>query len=204
VTEDPPAPAYGHAVVWSPAGPRVRPAAAVLSWLVSAAALIVAAWIVPGVALVRPLSSLLVVFVVAIINALLPPVLAALRLPFEVAIGFLAVLAADAGALLLAHAVLGSDIRVDSFGAALAASIITAAVSAAMQIVLGTDDDDQYALRVTRRVARRQGAAAVTDVPGIVFLEIDGLALPVLERAMRSGSVPAMARWLEEDGYRLT
>ncbi len=35
-----------------------------------------------------------------------------------------------------------------------------------------------------------------TDAPGIIFLEIDGLALPVLQRAMRDGNVPQMARWL--------
>ena len=30
----------------------------------------------------------------------------------------------------------------------------------------------------------------------MVFLEIDGLALPVLQRAMRDGSAPTLARWL--------
>ena len=42
-----------------------------------------------------------------------------------------------------------------------------------------------------------------TDAPGIVFLEIDGLALPVLQRAMRDGSAPTMARWLADGTYRL-
>ena len=35
-----------------------------------------------------------------------------------------------------------------------------------------------------------------TDEPGIVYLEIDGLARPVLQRAMRDGNAPNMARWL--------
>ena len=68
---------------------------------------------------------------------------------------------------------------------------------------LGTNDDDEYSLRVIQRIARRQGGATRTDVPGILFLEIDGLALPVLRRAMRDGSAPTMARWIAEDGYRL-
>ncbi len=42
-----------------------------------------------------------------------------------------------------------------------------------------------------------------TDVPGIIFLEIDGLALPVLRRAMRDGNAPEMARWLQEGTHRL-
>ncbi len=70
-------------------------------------------------------------------------------------------------------------------------------------MILGTDDDSEYAMRVTRRVARRQGEQVRTDVPGIIFLEIDGLALPVLRDAMRDGNAPTMARWIAEDGYRL-
>ena len=40
-------------------------------------------------------------------------------------------------------------------------------------------------------------------MPGIIFLEIDGLALPVLRDAMRDGSAPTMARWIAEEGYQL-
>ena len=50
----------------------------------------------------------------------------------------------------------------------------------------------------SQRIARRSGERVVTDEPGIVFLEIDGLALPVLQRAMRDGHAPTMARWLAD------
>ena len=82
-------------------------------------------------------------------------------------------------------------------------SIVIAAVGLVLQIVSGTNDDDEYTLRVTRRIARRQGATPHTDVPGIVYLEIDGLALPVLQRALRDGSAPTMARWISDLGYHL-
>src|SRR5919107_5430892 len=104
------------------------------------------------------------------------------------------VLAADA----LPHA-----IRVDSYGDAFLAALVMSAVSLCLQVVLGVNDDDEYALRVTRRIARRQGEPEHTDVPGILFLEIDGLALPILRDAMRDGSAPNLARWIAEDGYRL-
>ncbi len=54
-----------------------------------------------------------------------------------------------------------------------------------------------------QRIARRTGERTVTDVPGIVYLEIDGLALPVLRRAMRDGSAPELARWVQEGTHRL-
>ena len=56
---------------------------------------------------------------------------------------------------------------------------------------------------MTQRIARRSGDRTVTDAPGIVFLEIDGLALPVLRRAMRDGNAPTMARWVAEGTHRL-
>jgi hypothetical protein len=76
----------------------------------------------------------------------------------------------------------------------LLAALVMSAVSVVLQAVIGTNDDDQYTLRVTRRIAKRLGAREQTDVPGIVFLEIDGLALPVLRDAMRDGSASTMAR----------
>ncbi len=60
-----------------------------------------------------------------------------------------------------------------------------------------------YTLRVIQRIARLSGDRVVTDVPGILYLEVDGLALPVLQRAMRDGHAPEMATWLREGTHRL-
>jgi uncharacterized membrane protein YvlD (DUF360 family) len=205
-TDDPPMDAatpYGEHVRWEPATPRLGVLRMLLSWVVAAAAVWLAAAIVPGVALEQTGAAFLVAAVLAVLNAVLPPLLAAMRLPFMLVAGFLLVLIADAVVLRLAHDLLPDDIRVDSFGDALLASLLISAASLVLQTILGTNDDDEYNLRVTRRIAKRQGAGAVTDVPGIVFLEIDGLALPVLRDAMRDGSAPNMARWIADDGYRL-
>ena len=117
--------------------------------------------------------------------------------------GFLLVLVADALLFQIASDVLPDDVRVDSFGDALLAALVMSAVSVVLETLLGTNDDDAYNLRVTRRIARRQGASEPTDEPGILFLEIDGLALPVLRDAMRDGSAPNMASWIADAGYRL-
>jgi uncharacterized membrane protein YvlD (DUF360 family) len=192
-----------RAARWQPSRPRLRPTRLIVSWIVAAIAVHVAALLVPGVSLEEFGGAVLVAAVIAVFNAVLPPVVASLRLPFTVAAGFVLILAIDAAALLIAHRAAPAAIDVDSFGSALLAALVIAAVSIALEVVLGTNDDDDYGLRVVQRVARRQGAAAPTDVPGIVFLEIDGLALPVLQHAMRDGSAPTMARWLAEDGYEL-
>ena len=199
-----PAATYGQQPRWQPVPPRLRVGRLLLAWIVAALSLGAAAWLVPGVELRGALAALLVTLVLSAVNAVLPPLLAALRLPFTLVLGFLLVLAADAGALLLAHELFGDDIRVDSFASALAAALVMAAASTVLQLLLGTNDDDEYALRVTQRIARRRGGVQAGDEPGIVFLEIDGLGLPVLRRALRDGSAPTLARWIADRGYVLS
>jgi uncharacterized membrane protein YvlD (DUF360 family) len=183
---------------------RIRPVRLLVSWIVSALAILVAAGIVPGVHIDDFWGALAVAAVVALLNAVIPPVLAALRLPLTLVFGFLLVLVADALILMLAADVLDGVLRVDSFWWALLTSLIAAAVGLVLEIVLGTGADDMYTIRVTQRIARRSGERLETDVPGILFLEIDGLALPILRRAMRDGNAPNMARWLSEDTHALT
>ncbi len=195
--------AYGEEVVWRPERLHLHPVRLIVGWVVAAAAVGVTAWLLPGVALDATGAAFLVAALIAVINAILPPLIAALRLPFMVGIGFILVLIADALALQIAANVLSDDIHVAGFADALLAALVIAAVSIALDVVLGTNDDDSYSVRVTRRVARRLGASAHTDVPGILFLEIDGLALPILRAAMRDGSAPVMARWIAEHGYHL-
>ena len=161
----------------------------------------VAAGLLPGVDIKSFLGALGVAVIVAALNAVIPPLLAALRLPLTLVLGFLLVLIADALILLLADALTDGILEVDNFGWALLAALVVAAVSVVLAVFLGSDDTSS--IRIASRIARRQGIIASTDVPGIVYLEIDGLALPVLRRAMRDGNAPTMARWLAEGSHRL-
>jgi uncharacterized membrane protein YvlD (DUF360 family) len=195
-------PEYGEAVRWRPEPPRLRPLRLVISWLFTAVALYVAALILPGVDVTDYTGALLMAALVAVLNALVPPIVAALRLPFTLALGFVLLLVLNALVLETASGLIESY-EVDSFWWALLAALVVAAVGVVLEVIFGTDDDGTYSFRVVQRIARRQGAVERTDVPGIVFLEIDGLALPVLRRAMRDGNAPTMARWLAEDSHRI-
>jgi len=195
---------FGKTVTWQPERPRFKPLRLLLSWALTAASLWAAAAILPGVDIEGQGGALAVAAAVAVLNAVIPPLLAALRLPFMVALGFLLVLALNAAMLRLASDALDDSFRVDNFGWALLAALLVAAVSVILEVLFGTNDDDTYTLRVVQRIARRQGGATRTDVPGIIFLEIDGLALPVLRRAMRDGNAPTMAHWVAEGTHALT
>jgi uncharacterized membrane protein YvlD (DUF360 family) len=195
---------YGEKPVWAPMRPRIRPLRIVVSWVFVTVSLLVAAWIVPGAHVNSWAGAFVAAAVIAVLNALLPPLIAALRLPLQLVTGLVLVLILDALMLLAADRVTGGDLKIDSFGSALLVALIASAVSIVLEVIFGTNDDDAYLLRVTQRIAKRSGERVETDAPGIVFLEIDGLALPVLQRAMRDGNAPNMARWLADDGYLLT
>jgi uncharacterized membrane protein YvlD (DUF360 family) len=141
--------------------------------------------------------------IVALLNALLPPVVAALRLPWMLLVGFLLVLVLDALMLLAVDSLSNRGVAFTSFWSALGVALVASGVGVALDVLVGTNDDDVYTYRVIQRIARRSGRRIETDAPGIVFLEIDGLALPVLRRAMRDGNAPTMARWLAEGSHRL-
>src|SRR5262249_2906853 len=195
--------------VWAPmtpeqrmVRPKIKPLRLVVSWLVSGASLFIAAWIVPHVEVKTFLGALGVSLVIAVLNALILPLVAAIRLPLTLVLGFLIVLILDALMLMAASAITDYAIDVSSFWWALLTALIAAAVTVVLDVLFGTNDDDTYTLRVIERIARRSGERVETDVPGLVFLEIDGLALPVLQRAMRDGNAPTMARWLADGNHR--
>ncbi len=156
----------------------------------------VAAGILPGVDIEDFWGALVVAAIIGALNAIIPPALAALRLPLTLVLGFVLVLVADALMLVAAAELTDGVLSVDSFGWALLAALIVAAVSVVLAVLLGSDD--MGSIRIAQRIAKRQGIIASTDVPGIVYLEIDGLAKPVLQRAMRDGNAPNMARWTRD------
>jgi uncharacterized membrane protein YvlD (DUF360 family) len=195
---------HGAPLEWQPTSPRLRPLRLLVSWVVAAASVYVAAGLVGGVGIDDPKGALLVAASIAVVNAVLPPLIAALRLPFTLVSGFLLVLFADAGALVLTDELFPNVLTIGSFGDALLAALVMAAAAIVIQVLIGTNDDDEYTLRVVKRIARRQGAETRTDAPGIIFLEIDGLGLPILRNAMRDGSAPNLANWISERGYRLS
>ena len=96
--------------------------------------------------------------------------------PYTLVSSFLLLLVLNALVLQAADALTENAMVVDNFGWALLASLVISAITTALSVIAGTNDDDAYTLRVIQRVARRSGERVETDAPGILYLEIDGLA----------------------------
>jgi uncharacterized membrane protein YvlD (DUF360 family) len=170
--------------------------------LVDAAALLLLSAILPGFILDGAGAALATAALVGVLNALVWPVLARLALPLSVLTLGLGALALNA---LLVVAVIDAvpGASVDDFGSGVVVTLGMAGLTALLSALLAIDDDESWHRNVVRRRARRRGDVTETDVPGVIFLEIDGLAADVLRRAVRDGNAPAMARWLRDGSHRL-
>jgi uncharacterized membrane protein YvlD (DUF360 family) len=204
MTTDPRPPAtYGHRPRRVDIRPQLRLRRLALGWVIGALAVYVAAGLLPRFQVGDFWAALIAALIIGILTAVVPPLVAALRLPYTVATTFLLVLLVDVMILHVADALTGGAIVVDGWLAAFFAALVISAVMTALEVVLGANDDNAYALHVVHRVASRSPDRVGTDVPGILFLEIDGLAKPVLRNAIRDGNAPNMARWLADGTHRL-
>jgi uncharacterized membrane protein YvlD (DUF360 family) len=175
---------------------------AVVVLLVDAAVLVLLSALLPGFTLDGPGAALATAALVGVLNALVWPLLARFALPLSVLTLGLGALALNALLVVFTIDVV-PDASVEGFWSGLVVTLGMAALTALLSALLAIDEDESWYRNVVRRQARRRGDRIETDVPGVVFLEIDGLAHDVLKRAVRDGSAPAMARWLRDGSHRL-
>ena len=115
------------APTWQPERIKLRPLRLLISWLITSASLTIAAGILPGVDIAHFGGALVVALVIGALNAVVPPILAALRLPLTLVFGFLISLVLSALLLQAAGDVLMS-FTVDNFWWALLAALVMTAV----------------------------------------------------------------------------
>ena len=83
------------------------------------------------------------------------------------------------------------------------ASLGMTAITAIAGQLLALDDDAVWMRRTIRRMVRRIGEPEVTEVPGMLFIQIDGLSETVLRRALSDGYLPTLAKWVRSGSHRI-
>jgi uncharacterized membrane protein YvlD (DUF360 family) len=147
-------------------------------------------------------AALLSAALIGLVNALVWPLVIRFALPLTVLTLGLGVVVLN-GAMVLLVSAISPGLEVNSLFAGVVVALSVTVVNTAVTSLLAIDDDEFWYRNVVRRQAKRIGKPETTDVPGLFFLEIDGLAHDVLMRAIRDGNAPTMARWLREGDYKL-
>ena len=174
----------------------------VITLLISTISLLVAGAILPGVSIGRPRDAVVAVILMALFNAIVRPVLLTFVAPRSlVLLGVLVLVLQVVTFLVIAP--LANGVIVNGFFAALIASFVYAAVNTALTSILGVDRGGSYfGLLVSNLMANRAGEP--TDKPGLVIIQIDGLAHPILASRIRAGSVNTMGGWVRNGTHKLS
>lgn len=171
-------------------------------WLISVAVfMLIASWR-QDITVESLLAASVFVLIVSALNALLWPVISYVALPLLVLTVGLGSLILNTLIVKLAADFMPNTIQIESWWAAFVVSLGLTIATMIGSTIMSVDDDGVYQRNMLQRFAKRaRKGQALAAYPGIIFLEIDGLARPILERAMENGFMPHLARWQREGGY---
>ena len=142
---------------------------------------------------------LLLVLFLGLVNAILWPILTRIAMPFLV-------LTFGVGTLILNGLLL--QLLAPMFGIAIKGPAIIlaplgmAAVTTVLSSLITINDDSSY-YRSVLRDAEKKRKGSVKDYPGVIIVEIDGLAHKVLLEAVDRGVMPTMKGMIESNDYKL-
>ena len=183
-------------------GPRALIRRFVLTTAIAYLAFATAVVLVRGITVTNVASILGAVILIGLLNTLLRPVVLALVVPFGiVALGVVAT--ALQFVFVFAVGSLVPGLRVVDLTAAVEGAVIFAVVNTTITWFIALGEDESYFSHLIRLLIREHAGVAQTDLPGVVIVQIDGLAHPVLVHQIRAGRAPTMARWVRSRTHRL-
>jgi uncharacterized membrane protein YvlD (DUF360 family) len=170
------------------------------AWATSALALIVADALLPGLSSSTMWAWVVVAAVTGVAGLLVRPVL----VEASARLGWVLVLpvALVGQALLLYGGMVTVPAISGSFGSAFLASWIAAGVGTFIEFFSTAGTDDALVTSLARR-GRGSGRLSDPEVPGVLFVQVDGVPFPVLHWAIQAGAVPTVRRWLADGGHVL-
>lgn len=168
-------------------------------WTINVVAIWIAIAIMPGVQSNTFVGGIFIFAgVVALLNAFIRPILVHYTLPITMMTLGLITFVINGLIFSLAGRLL-PVIQFDTFWQAIWMSVLVALITWVAQILLSIDDSDSYYYSVVKRMGQKRAPEGkVSKKPGFVYLEIDGLANPVLQQALANGVMPTLKQLLDE------
>ncbi|HPF71454.1 MAG TPA: phage holin family protein, partial [Candidatus Krumholzibacteria bacterium] len=177
-------------------------------WFVSVLALLLALSLLPGLSLDTSVprwwvAVLRLPLIFAGLLIVLRPVLLFLTLPLNSLTLGLPTLLFN-GLILWLAAGAEPAISIDNYPEALVGTLVLTVVSAGVTGWLGLDEAYPFFQSVIYRVGRRFGPRPERKpLRGLLLLQVDGLSLPSLERALARGRMPTVSAMLAKGTHRL-
>lgn len=170
--------------------------------LVDAVSLLLLAAILPGFRVDGVLGAIATALLIGLLNSFVWPFLSRFTLRLTVlTLGFFGLIL---NALIVGIAMLAMPwLVIEGLFEAVMITVCLAIVTSLISALLAIDEDSSWYLNVVHKQLRKRGEVQETDEPGIVFLEIDGLAHDVLRRAIANGNAPTISKWVRSESHDL-
>jgi len=172
-------------------------------WAINSLALVIVAFLFPEHLTIEFwYTPIIAAATIGLLNALVWPVIIRFALPVAIySFGIFILILNGLMIQLASEFVAGFSAQnlASAMGVAIGMTIITSGLAG----LLSLDEDDSWYTMMLQRQIMRGKKPIDADVPGIIFLEIDGLAEPVLRNALQKGYMPTIQRWLESGSHKL-
>ncbi|MCS7060395.1 MAG: phage holin family protein [Anaerolineae bacterium] len=179
-------------------------------WFIEGVSLLLANYLVPGIVVIDTPETphltiaMSVALVLAVVNALVRPILLLVTLPLNVLTFGLTTLLINASVLGITAWLLPTFQIRDAGSAVLGALVLTVA-NTILSSLTSIDDDNSFYDGMVQWLSRRLNLpSAVEPGRGIVVLEIDGLSYQRMVYAVQAGIMPNVAQMLREGTHRLS
>ncbi len=158
--------------------------------------------VLPGLSLEGWGAAVAGVAAIGLLNALVRPLLLYLTLTFTVLSFGLLTLVINAVIVSIAALVV-PGLHIAEFATGMVVALGLSVVNTVAASLLAFNDEDSVYRNIVRRIARHRHPMLEGAPPGIIFLEIDGLAFETLARATRDGHLPTLAGWVRSGSHRV-
>jgi hypothetical protein len=173
-------------------------------------------WLMPGVASADVLDTLGLVVLVAVVGAVLRPLL---LVGVTVLGGWGAMLLGVIAQVVVITVALELDPanRISNLPTTVVAAILAVIFAAILDWMADSGSEDTFVKEarrlmrgIRRRQARRAGGRLITfrrarpgTEPGVLMVQLDGVAEPVLRWAIRAGNLPTIGHWLRSGSHTM-
>ncbi len=144
-------------------------------------------------------AALVLALILGIINTIFWPLLTRILMPFLVLTFGVGSLVLNGLILVLLQGTV--DYQIGGWGLILV-PLIMALITTVLSFILTADDESTY-YRAVLRDAEKHRKGEVKDYPGVIIVEIDGLAKNVLCEAIEKGDMPNTKKLIEDKSHTL-
>ena len=186
---------------WRP-GRRALLKRAIVSLICGTLALLLTVAIMPGIKANNLSTIVIAVVVLALFNALVRPVVLAAFVGVSTIAVIIATLVLQVVSFLFIEWLL-PEFQINGVVAAFLGPIVFALFNTLFAAILNADGGETFYGALVAQLARRQPDTIVTDKPGLVIIQIDGLAHPILAQQIRAGRVPFISSWIRSGQMKI-